>query len=362
MEFSSNLEYMDFLLTKTMQMRGTDLHLCAGSKPLVRVDSSLVDIEESERLMPEQISEFVHDYLTEFQLKELQREKSLDFSYSRRSLGRFRCNVYYQRGTYAIAIRALPLQIPKFEDLGLPQIVKSFALKTKGLILITGSTGSGKSTTLASLIDYINENRKFHIITVEDPLEYLHGHKSSIVTQREVGGDALNFASALKSALREDPDVIMVGEIRDMETMQTALTAAETGHLVLTTLHTDSAVKAIDRILDSFNQDQHAQVQNQLAAVLEGVVSQQLLPRADKEGLVVAAEVLCVTPAVRNMIREGKHFQVSNLIQTGAKYEMVSMERTLAKLVRDGIISKDVAYAKAADPQLFENYYNHPGL
>ena len=193
-------------------------------------------------------------------------------------------------------------------------------------------------------------------------MEYLHSHKNSMITQREVGGDAINFASALKSALREDPDVIMVGEMRDMETMQTALTAAETGHLVLTTLHTGSAVKAIDRILDGFSKEQHTLVQSQLASVLEGVVSQQLLPRADKRGLIAVAEVLCVTPAVRNMIREGKHFQISNLIQMGDKQGMVSMERTLAKLARDGVISHEVGYLKSADSQLFENYFKQPSL
>ncbi len=362
MDNAPQLDYMDFLLAKTMEMKGTDLHLCAGSKPLVRVNSHLVDIEGCDRLKPTQISEFVHAYLTEFQLQELQREKSLDFSYSRQNLGRFRCNVYYQRGTYAIAIRALPIEIPQFDNLGLPEIIKSFAQKSKGLILITGATGSGKSTTLASLVDYINENNKYHIITVEDPLEYLHSHKNSMITQREVGGDATDFASALKSALREDPDVIMVGEMRDMETMQTALTAAETGHLVLTTLHTSSAVKAIDRILDVFSKEQHTQVQSQLATVLEGVISQQLLPRADRRGLIAVAEVLCVTPAVRNMIREGKHFQVANLIQTGAKQGMVSMERTLAKLARDGVITREIGYLKSSDPQLFENYFNQPNL
>ena len=362
MENSQQLDYMDYLLAKTMEKRGTDLHLCAGSKPLMRVNSELIEIEGSEKLIPDQIAGFVHAYLTEFQLQELQREKSLDFSYSRRNVGRFRCNVYYQRGTYAIAIRALPIEIPKFENLGLPDVVKSFANKPKGLVLITGATGSGKSTTLASLVDYVNENHKYHIITIEDPLEYLHGHKNSMITQREVGGDATNFSSALKSALREDPDLIMVGEMRDMETMSTALTAAETGHLVLTTLHTGSAVKAIDRILDVFSKDQHLQVQSQLATVLEGVVSQQLLPKADGSGLIVVAEVLVVTPAVRNMIREGKHFQVSNLIQTGLKQGMVSMERTLAKLVREGVITHETGYFKANDPQLFENYLAQPNI
>lgn len=362
MENSPQLDYMDYLLAKTMEKNGTDLHLCAGSKPLMRLNSQLVDVDGSERLVPDQISGFVHSYLTEFQLQELQREKSLDFSYSRRNLGRFRCNVYYQRGTYAIAIRALPIEIPKFDNLGLPNVIRTFVSKQKGLVLITGATGSGKSTTLASLVDYVNENYKYHIITVEDPLEYLHSHKNSMITQREVGGDANNFPSALKSALREDPDVIMVGEMRDMETMSTALTAAETGHLVLTTLHTSSAVKAIDRVLDAFSKDQHGQVQSQLATVLEGVVSQQLIPKADGSGLIVVAEVLTVTPAVRNMIREGKHFQIANLIQTGAKQGMVSMERSLAKLAREGVITREVGYLRSSDPQLFENYYNQPNL
>lgn len=362
MENSLQLDYMDLLLAKTMEKKGTDLHLCAGTKPLMRVNSELIEVEGSEKILPDQISGFVHAYLTKFQLQELQREKSLDFSYSRRNLGRFRCNVYYQRGTYAIAIRALPIEIPQFENLGLPEVIKNFTARPKGLVLITGATGSGKSTTLASLVDHVNTNYKYHIITIEDPLEYLHGHKNSMITQREVGGDALDFASALKSALREDPDVIMVGEMRDMETMSTALTAAETGHLVLTTLHTSSAVKAIDRILDVFSKEQHSQIQSQLATVLEGVVSQQLLPKADGSGLIAVAEVLVVTPAVRNMIREGKHFQVSNLIQTGVKQGMVSLERTLAKLVREGVITHEVGFYKANDSQLFENYLNQPNL
>lgn len=362
MQHSQEQECMDFLLAQIMEKKGTDLHLCAGSKPLMRVNSELIEVEGGDRMHPDQISDFVHSYLTEFQLQELQREKSLDFSYSKRNLGRFRCNVYYQRGTYAMAIRALPIDIPRLDSLGLPPILKDLMHKPKGLVLITGATGSGKSTTLASLVDYINENNKYHIITIEDPLEYLHGHKNSMITQREVGGDANDFASALKSALREDPDVIMVGEMRDMETMSTALTAAETGHLVLTTLHTSSAVKAMDRILDAFSADQHGQIQSQLATVLEGVISQQLLPKADGSGLIAVAEVLVATPAVRNLIREGKHFQIGNLIQTGTKQGMVSLERTLAKLVKSGVISRETGYSKANDPQLFENYLTQASL
>lgn len=348
--------YMDYLLEETMKNQGTDLHLCAGSKPLMRVNSKLVEIEGSDKLMPDDIIPFVEEYLGEENLQILKKNKSIDISYSKRNLGRFRCNIYYQRGTYALAIRALPLEIPEFGSLGLPDGIRELTGKSKGLVLVTGATGSGKSTTLASLVDLINQNHKYHIITIEDPLEYLHRHKNSMVTQREIGEDALDFTSSLKAALREDPDVIMVGEMRDMETISIALTAAETGHLVLSTLHTSSAVKAIDRMIDAFNMEQQNQIRSQLATVIEGVISQQLIPKADGTGLQAVSEVMVANTAVRNLIREGKHYQINNLIQTGSRIGMVSMERELARLVVEGIIDKETAYIRAMDPTLFETY------
>lgn len=255
-----------------------------------------------------------------------------------------------------MAIRALPIDIPPFESLLLPDVIKTLIQKEKGLVLVSGATGSGKSTTLASMVDLINIQNKYHIITIEDPLEYLHRHKNSMVTQREIGEDALDFASSLKAALREDPDVIMVGEMRDMETMSIALTAAETGHLVLSTLHTSSAVKAIDRIVDAFSSEQQNQIRSQLATVLEGIVSQQLIPRIDGNGLIAVTEVLVVNTAVRNLIREGKHYQINNLIQTGMKQGMVSMERQLAEYVKKNMISEEIARIKATDPMLFDTY------
>lgn len=354
-------QFMDFLLEETMRNKGTDLHLCSGSKPLMRVNSMLQEVEGTGILTPDIINNFVEDYLGEENLLLLKKNKSIDISYSKRNLGRFRCNVYYQRGTFAMAIRALPIEIPHFDTLFLPDIIKDFTNKTKGLVLVTGATGSGKSTTLASMIDLINENHKYHIITIEDPLEYLHRHKNSMVTQREIGEDAIDFTSSLKAALREDPDVIMVGEMRDMETISIALTAAETGHLVLSTLHTSSAVKAIDRMIDAFSMEQQNQIRSQLATVLEGIVSQQLIPLKDGKGLRAVSEVMVANTAVRNLIREGKHFQINNLIQTGSKSGMVSMERNLAELVREGAITPELARLKAMDPTVFDQYLNQMG-
>ena len=334
----------------------TDLHLCAGSKPLVRINSKLTPVEGTEKLKPGDINKIIDHYLDESRRSELVENKVIDFSYSIEKLGRFRCNIYRQRSTYAMAVRALPLEIPKFETLGLPDVIKEFTKKTKGLILVAGATGSGKSTTLASLIDMINEKYHYHVITIEDPLEYLHKHKKSMITQREIGEDAHSFASALRAALREDPDVIMVGEMRDMETISIALSAAETGHLVFSTLHTIGAVKSIDRILDSFPTDQQNQVRSQLSTVLEGVVSQQLLPHKNGKDLVVASEVMVVTPAVRNLIRESKYYQINNLIQSGVNDGMRSLERNLAKLCKEGVIEEKEAHFKTQDIQLFNRY------
>lgn len=353
---SINSTSINDLLKKTMAHGATDLHLCAGSKPLIRINSKLTPVEDTENLEPEDINKIIYQHLDEKRMEQLTENKVVDFSYSVPKLGRFRCNIYKQRGTYAMAIRALPLEIPHFDNLGLPEIIKGFTEKSKGLVLVAGATGSGKSTTLASLIDMINDKYHYHVITIEDPLEYLHRHKKSMITQREIGEDAFSFASALKSSLREDPDVIMVGEMRDMETISIALSAAETGHLVLSTLHTIGAVKSIDRILDSFPTNQQNQVRSQLSTVLEGVISQQLIPRKDGKGLVAASEVMVATPAVRNLIRESKYYQINNLIQSGFNDGMRSLERNLANLCKSGVIEEKEARLKAQDMQLFNRY------
>lgn len=352
-------DYMDYLLESTMGNNATDLHLCVGSRPLMRVNSKLKVVEDTEILTPETMRHIVDLYLNEDQFNRLNTNKTVDMSYSKRDLGRFRCNFYLQRGTYALAIRSLPLEIPDLEGLGLPDVASDLLGIAKGLILITGSTGSGKSTTLASMIKMINEGYNYHIATIEDPVEYLHKHSKSMVTQKEIGSDALSFSDALRASLREDPDVIMLGEMRDMDTISIALTAAETGHLVLSTLHTNGAVKAIDRILDAFPTEQQNQIKSQLATVLEGVISQQLVPRKDNKGLVLASEVMSVTPAVRNLIREGKHYQINNLIQNGMSQGMRSLERNLAMLCKDDIISIDEARLRSSDLQLFNTYLNN---
>jgi len=344
-------------LKETEQYHATDLHICVGARPLMRVNSKLEEIPGTEIMKPKHVEAIVYDSLDETKLKVLRQNKVIDFSYSIPGFGRFRCNIYMQRGTYAIAIRVLPPGIPPFASLGLPHSVTEFTRLTSGLVLFTGATGCGKSTTLASLVDMINEEYRYHVLTIEDPLEYLHSHKQSLVTQREIGEDAPSFASALKSALREDPDVIMVGEMRDVETMSIALSAAETGHLVLSTLHTVGAVKTIDRILDSFPTDQQNQIRSQLATVLQGIVSQQLLPGKSGDGLVAACEVMFATPAVRNLIREGKQYQIKNIIQTGRDTGMCSLERALADYAVNGIIDEKTAVLKAQDVRLYEQYF-----
>lgn len=346
----------DSLLTSffryACQEHATDLHLCVGSRPLVRINGKLTEIPEIPVMTPELINDMLDSLLHSAQRIQLNEKKTLDFSFYISDIGRFRANIYSQRGTYAAAIRLLPFNIPIFSELGLPSAVETFTEKSRGLFLVTGATGCGKSTTLASLMNIINEKYNYHILTIEDPIEYLHCHKKSLVTQREIGSDADCFASALRSALREDPDVIMVGEMRDPETISIALTAAETGHLVFSTLHTIGAAKSIDRITDAFPPAQQEQIRSQLATVLEGIVSQQLIPRADKKGMVVASEVMLVTPAIRNLIREGKIHQINSIIQTGQSKGMHLLDMDLARLYNMGIIGEDETLLRLNDNQL----------
>ncbi len=347
---------LDNLLEISKQHHATDMHICVGSYPLMRVNAKLDVIPGTSVFSAEEVAGIVGSCLDPVRMDRLTRNKVVDFSYSRSGFGRFRCNIYKQRGTYAIAVRMLPLTIPEFSELGLPDTVLQFTKKTTGLVLLTGATGCGKSTTLASLLDIMNREYNYHILTIEDPVEYLHSHGQSLVTQREIGEDASSFASALRSALRQDPDVIMVGEMRDQETISIALSAAETGHLVFSTLHTIGSVKTIDRVLDTFPTDQQNQIRSQLATVLQGTISQVLLPRKNGEGLVAACEVMVATPAVRNLIREGKHYQIGNIIQTGKDQGMCSLERNLADLAGQNVVDEKTARIKAQDVKLFEQY------
>lgn len=345
---------LDAMLDYAVKMEATDIHLTVGSKPMLRLKSFLQPIESLKTVSPETTREIADSCLDCERIDLLKQNGVVDSSFSRNGLGRFRINIFKQRGTYAVAIRIQPFVIPKFDSLGLPPVIKNFARLKKGLVLITGVTGSGKSTTLASLIDVINEERQCHVITVEDPIEYLHKHKRSIVNQREIGLDTPTFQIALRSILREDPDVILIGEMRDMETVSIALTAAETGHLVFSTLHTVGAAKTVDRIIDNFPPNQQNQIRNQLATVLEGVVSQQLVPSSDRSRLIPVTEVMVVNPAVRNLIREGKPHMLNSIIQTGAQEGMHSLEANLAELCLKGLITREEGFSRAQDKQYFQ--------
>ncbi|WP_026487526.1 type IV pilus twitching motility protein PilT [Caldanaerobius polysaccharolyticus] len=338
------------LLVEAVQRKASDIHITVGMPPVLRINGNLVRTDYP-AVKPEDTESFVQQLMSNEQYGILKQRGEFDFSYSLHGVGRFRINAYKQRGTFSLAIRALALNVPSIDELGLPAIVKDLAMKTRGLILVTGPTGSGKSTTLAAMIDLINSNRECHILTLEDPIEYLHKHKRSIVNQREIGYDSASFASALRAALREDPDVILVGEMRDLESMQIALTAAETGHLVLSTLHTIGAAKTIDRIVDVFPPHQQQQIRVQLSMVLEGVISQQLLRSADGKRRVLATEIMVATPAIRNLIREGKTFQIQSSVQTGARYGMHTMDSSIANLYRNGIITLEEAQMYAIEPE-----------
>jgi twitching motility protein PilT len=332
-----NLEEM---LNSIVEQGGSDLHITVGIPPTIRKNGRLVKLSD-EKLVANETVEYIKQITSKEQMTELLEKGQVDFSFSWDGIGRFRVNAFKQRGTFGIAIRLVNSSIKTISELGLPIVVSELARKTRGLILVTGPTGSGKSTTLASIINQINEERDCHILTLEDPIEYLHRHKSSIVNQREIGSDAITYADALKAALREDPDVILVGEMRDIDTIAIAITAAETGHLVLSTLHTTGAASTIDRIIDVFTPHQQQQIRVQLSSILQGVISQQLISRIDKPGRVAAIEIMIANAAIKNLIREGKTHQIDSLIQTGSKYGMQTMDSNIVSLYKKGLISHD---------------------
>ena len=336
------------LLEIGVELGASDIHITVDSPPIARVKGSFIKLRE-ENLSKEDTFEMAKEITGPKKFKILEEHGEVDLSVSIKTGDRFRVNAYKQKGNYAIAIRTITSQIPTFKTLGLPDVVASFAEKHKGLVLVTGPTGSGKSTTLASLIDIINSTQERHIITLEDPIEYVHHHKKGIVNQREIGNDTDSFNAALRAALRQDPDVILVGEMRDPETVSIALTAAETGHLVFSTLHTVGSAKTIDRIVDMFPAEQQQQVRTQLSTVCEGVISQQLIKTIDGRNRVAALEVMVTTPAIRNLIRENKTYQIQNIIQTSSKIGMQSMDQELVNLFRQGKISKESVLSRCTD-------------
>jgi twitching motility protein PilT len=343
---------LDKLLTLTVQQSASDLHLTAGAPPTARTYGKLIPFDLP-RLSPNDVENLVYPILDQQQYQMFMENWELDFSYSIDGLSRFRGNIMRQRGSLAVALRVIPYQIPALDSLNLPACITELCNLPRGLILVTGPTGSGKSTTLAAMINYINENRSLNIVTVEQPIEFLHRHKKSIVKQREVGSDTHSFGDALKHVLRHDPDVILIGEMRDVESISIALTAAETGHLVLSTLHTQTAPLAVHRIIDVFQEHMQNQVRQQLADALQGIISQQLLPHPDGQGMSMAAEVLLANSAVRNMIRDEKEYQLYTVIQTGHKQGMRTMDQALAELYREGKVSREMAFTRCvSQPEL----------
>lgn len=341
------------LCEMTIEYGASDLHVTVGLPPVLRIDGRLHTLP-FRRIGPLDTQRLIYDILTDRQVEAFEKTHELDLSYGIAGLGRFRANVFMQRGSVAAALRTIPTRIPTIEQLNLPSVVLDVTNRHSGLILVTGETGCGKSTTLAAMIDHINQSRACHILTIEDPIEYLHNHARSMVNQRELGSDTYGFAPALRSALREDPDVVLVGELRDLETVETALQVSETGHLVLATLHTRSAPQTVDRIIDIFPPYQQEQVRVLLANCLEGIMTQQLIPRANGHGRVPALEVLLATSAIRNLIREAKTHQMSTVIETGGQYGMMTMDGSLAELVRRGTITHEEGAMRALDADHFQ--------
>jgi twitching motility protein PilT len=353
------------LLQIMVQRGGSDLHVTAGAPPKVRIDGALVSTEH-DILTPDMTKKIVYSVLTAEQIAKFERDLELDLSFGIDGLGRFRTNVFQQRGAVGGVFRIIPYTIQSFEQLGLPKdVCEAVCAQPKGLVLVTGATGSGKSTTLAAMIDHINQHRCEHVVTIEDPIEYLHRNKNCLFNQREVGSDTRSFSNALRSVLREDPDVVLIGEMRDLETIELALTLAETGHLTFATLHTSDTVQSINRIVDVFPSHQQQQVRTQLSFVLQAVFCQQLLPRANGRGRVLACEVMIANAAIRALIRDNKAHQIYSLLQTGGKFGMKTMNQSLFELYQANFITFDEAMGHTSDPddlkRTFQRYPNQPG-
>jgi twitching motility protein PilT len=346
----STAQRADDLVARLWDRKGTDLLLTVGAPPLVRVDGALHPLDDQPILTADDTRALADALLPRSQQGALDGQREVDFSFTWRDLARIRGNAFYQRGVVGVALRMIPREIPTYDDIGLPHSVRALASLSQGLVLVTGPTGSGKSTTLASLVDWINTNRAAHVLTIEDPIEYVHDHKRGAVNQREVGADTESFAAALRSALREDPDVLLVGEMRDLDSIAFALTLAETGHLVFATLHTNDSAQALDRLVDVFPADRQSQIRVQLANTLTAVVYQRLVPRVDR-GLVAAFEVLLANSAVRNLVHEGKSNQLRNVVATHIGEGMQTLERHLSQLVAEGVVSYDAALVVAAYPK-----------
>ena len=353
---------IDELLEHMVARDASDLHVTVGTPPVIRVRGEVERLDEFAPLTSEDTQQLLYRILSSEQQKHLEIKRQLDFSHSIPGLARFRVNVYFQRESIGAAFRLIPAELKTLEELGMPPTLHLLTDKPRGLVLVTGPTGSGKSTTLAALIDEINRNRSEHILTIEDPIEFLHRHKRCIVNQREIGPDAVSFAEALRAALRQDPDVILVGEMRDLETIATALTAAETGHLVFGTLHTQSAPSTIDRIIDVFPAEQQEQIRIQIASSLQGVITQALLPTADGMGRVPALEVLLPDDAVRNLIRQGKVEQIYSVMQTNTSRGMQTMEQSLADLIQRGVVTFEVGLTRSSRPQQLIGVLERAGL
>ncbi|NLN75438.1 MAG: type IV pilus twitching motility protein PilT [Armatimonadetes bacterium] len=345
---------VDELLKKTVERDGSDLHLKADSRPLIRIYGELMPVAEVDPMEHELVRKLAYSIMSESQRERFDKEWELDMAYVIEGVARFRVNAFIQRGNVGLVFRVIPIRIQTMEELDLPAVCKYFAERPRGLVLVTGPAGSGKSTTQAAMIDYINKREPCHIVTVEDPVEFLHEDVQALINQRELDTDTLSFANALKYVLRQDPDVILVGEMRDLETIQLAITAAETGHLVFATLHTPDAVQTIDRVIDVFPMYQQAQVRMQLAVNLIGVTSQTLVRRVGGKGRVAAFETLVAVSSIRNMIRESKTFQISSMIQTGARQGMMTLDQYLAQLVKAGKVTREDAYQKASNHREFE--------